>query len=315
MPKTFIWDNLQEPHFERRKKIMKEFPEVKKLFGIDRWLKLKVLLVTTLQLVIPIFFLPENPWLFILLGLTVGATLTHILFLAIHELSHDLAFKKKSLNNWLAMIANIPLVFPFAMAFKVYHLEHHWHQGVDKVDTDIPSETEALIFKGFFGKLIWMINQILFYSIRPLLVRPIRPTSWMIVNFFFQVSLISGFFYLAGWYGIGYLLLSIFVSGGLHPIGGHFIAEHFVFVDGQETYSYYGPWNRLAFNVGFHNEHHDFPNIPGSRLPEVRKIASPFYDPLHSYNSWSMVMIRFISQGTVSLFSRVKRKKRIDGRS
>ena len=60
-----------------------------------------------------------------------------------------------------------------------------------------------------------------------------------------------------------------------------------MFREGQETYSYYGPLNKLSFNMGYHNEHHDFPQVPWSRLPAVRAAAPEFYDHLYHHRSWT----------------------------
>ena len=45
---------------------------------------------------------------------------------------------------------------------------------------------------------------------------------------------------------------------------------------------------------GYHVEHHDFPTIPWTRLPQVRKIAPEFYAHLTSYPSWCHVIWRFV---------------------
>lgn len=306
--KDFYWDTEREPHVMRREAILKAHPEVTKLFGIDPMMRFKAPFLVVLQITAA-FFASDMPWwLFILVSYFVGATITHALFLAIHEITHDLAFKKKVHNNYLAFIANIPIVFPYAMSFKVYHGLHHWSQGKEGVDTDIPTLGEAMLFRGFFGKVVWFMFQILFYAFRPVFVKPIKLDKWQIYNIIFQASVMVGIFFLVGWYGILYLLISILLAGGLHPTSGHFISEHYVFKEGQETYSYYGPLNLVTFNVGYHNEHHDFPRIPGTRLPQLKKMAPEFYDNLHSYNSWVSVILQFLFRKDVTLYSRTKRK-------
>lgn len=127
----------------------------------------------------------------------------------------------------------------------------------------------------------------------------------------------------AGSHALAYLIMSSFLAGSLHPCAGHFIAEHYVFNQKQrrhedssnsipvpETFSYYGPLNMLTYNVGLHNEHHDFPAIPWTRLPVLHEIAHDFYADLPHHKSWVWVMWQFIWDKEVRLWCRVKRKGR-----
>ncbi|MFZ4456566.1 MAG: fatty acid desaturase [Bacteroidales bacterium] len=309
----FCWSDEREPHFKRRKAILTKYPEVKRLVGPDIKLALATLFLVSFQLTSAIY---ANRLLDLQFGLLwyalavyiVGATVTHALFLAIHEITHNMAFKKETPNNWLALFANIPIVFPYAISFKAYHTMHHRQQGVDGIDVDVPSYNEVKVFQGTIGKLLWAFIQILFYALRPFFVYPLKPDKWLITNIIFQFSVIGVFIWFAGWYALLYLLLADFIAGSLHPISGHFVAEHYIFKEGQETYSYYGWLNIFAFNVGYHNEHHDFPSIPGSRLPQLRKMAPDFYDNLYIHKSWVNVLVQFIINPNLGLYSRMKRR-------
>ncbi|KAI5996446.1 fatty acid desaturase-domain-containing protein [Pisolithus orientalis] len=309
-PADFLWMMTEEPHRTRRTAIMKAHPEVTKLMGYEPLTKYVVFGVVSLQVSIAIYLRHTHPlsWTFLALAYIVGGTANHNLFLAIHEITHNLAFRGVNANRALAVLANLPIGVPYAAAFKRYHLEHHKHLGEDGIDTDLPTRFELLCLNNVLGKTFFATFQIFFYALRPTFVRAQTLTKWHFINVvaqaIFDYILVRTF----GVKPLLYLLFSSFFAGSLHPCAGHFIAEHYVW-DGlnQETYSYYGALNLLAYNVGYHNEHHDFPSIPWTRLPALRALAPEFYDTLPSHPSWPMVIINFIRDKEVGIFARAKR--------
>jgi sphingolipid 4-desaturase/C4-monooxygenase len=193
-------------------------------------------------------------------------------------------------------------------------MEHHRYLGLDGIDTDIPTLLEVKLLSSFLGKLFFLTFQIFFYALRPGLVHSIPFTKWTFGSIIFQALFDMTILKFYGWKPILYLLFSSFFAGSLHPMSAHFIAEHYLFSEfSQETWSYYGPLNLLAYNVGYHNEHHDFPSVPWTKLPELRQIAKEYYDILPEHKSWVGVIWEFLSNDQVSLWARVKREKGLGG--
>ncbi|KAG5461469.1 MAG: sphingolipid Delta4-desaturase-domain-containing protein [Olpidium bornovanus] len=141
----FHWEYTEEPHATRRKQILARHPEVKALFGPCPATKYVTAALVALQLALAVHLRdqPVFSWKYLAVLYFVGGTANHALMLANHEISHNLAFKSIALNRLLAMFANLPIGLPYSVAFKGYHAEHHKFQGVDDVDTDIPTEVEA----------------------------------------------------------------------------------------------------------------------------------------------------------------------------
>merc|ERR1711871_37873 len=156
-------------------------------------------------------------------------------------------------------------------------------------------------------KMLWAFLQPAFYAFRPSLNTPKPYGTAELLNL--STVLLSDFLVYHFWgpKALFYLVAGTLLGMGLHPVAGHFIAEHYVFIPGWETYSYYGPLNFITFNVGYHNEHHDFPYIAGSRLPEVRRIAPEFYDKLPHHASWTSVIYNYIVDPSMGPYARVKR--------
>ncbi|OTA08703.1 fatty acid desaturase [Trichoderma parareesei] len=296
---------------------------VLKLCGPEPLTKYVVAGVVGLQVLLA-YMLQSTPfwsWQFWAVAYVFGATANQNLFLAIHEISHNLAFRSPLANRLLAIFANLPIGIPYSASFRPYHLTHHKSLGVDGLDTDLPTAVEAFLLDSIFGKAFFCTFQIFFYAIRPMAVYRI-PLTWVhLLNVVVQLSFDALLIHYASPNALLYLLLSSFLAGSLHPLAGHFIAEHYVYetvtptqrdpdnkVPVPETFSYYGPLNILTYNVGLHNEHHDFPAIPWTRLHAVYDIAKEFYEDLPRHESWVYAIWRFIWDENVGITCRVKRK-------
>jgi sphingolipid 4-desaturase/C4-monooxygenase len=303
----FFWSALPEPHAARRREMLQKFPQIKALHGPCPKTKYYCTLMVLGQCGLA-FALREAPWWLILgVAYAIGGVINQSLLLAIHEISHNLAFERPIANRIFGLFVNLPIGVPVTAAFREYHLLHHTHQGSDRFDTDIPTRWEASWVRGPVKKTIWLLFQGLAYALRPIFVVPLKPNRWVVLNVLVQLLFDWAVLHFWGVKSLAYLPISSLIVMGLHPIAGHYISEHYVTDAPQETYSYYGPLNRIAFNVGYHNEHHDFPYIAGSRLPALRALAPEYYDPLVHHHSWTKTLWDYVTRDDLSAQSRIKR--------
>lgn len=306
----FTRSNDAEPHKARTKAILKQHPEVRQHIGKNPWSIVVIVGLVTAQLALA-FVLSDAPWWAILLvAYVVGAVIDHGLFVLIHECAHNLIFKRKALNTFAGMLANVPSVIPSSVSFKRYHLKHHSFQGVYELDADIPSVWEAkLIGNSPFRKAMWLLLFPLFQVLRPFRIRAMSLMDrWVALNMVIVFAVDVIVVLTLGTTALLYLVAAVFFSVGLHPVGARWIQRHWLVDDEQETYSYYGLMNALAFNVGYHNEHHDFPSVPWNRLPRLKDAAPEYYEELMSHRSWTRLLLQFVFDRRLSLFSRMVRE-------
>lgn len=95
----------------------------------------------------------------------------------------------------------------------------------------------------------------------------------------------------------------------MHPLAAHLITENYEFINRLETYNYLGIANFLILNLGYHTEHHDFPNVPWSRLPLIRKMAPEFYESIPYHTNYTMALLAYIFDGYMGPFSRIIRRE------
>ena len=309
----FFWSDQCEPHKLRTKELIQKHPEIRKLIGRNPYTFLIILFCVALQTTLA-WLLKDASWLLVfVVAYFVGAFADHTLFVCVHESTHNLVFKKRSLNTFAGLVANLPLVFASSASFKKYHLKHHAFQGIETLDADMPGKREAkLVGNSTIKKTLWL----LFYPLAQAsrlgrLNKEIKLFDKdMLINWLIQIVFVTLIIIFFGWKGLIFLLASFFFSVGLHPLGARWIQEHFLTDGLQETKSYYGPLNVVNLNVGLHNEHHDFPSVPWNHLPALHKMAGDYYGGLASHKSYTKLLFKFLFDKNLSVFSRMARDNR-----
>jgi sphingolipid delta-4 desaturase len=304
-----IYVNYPEPHFGRTQEILKAHPGIKKLFGNTPSTAWFVLGVVALQVFLSVQLASAPWWAILLASYTIGAIANHALWVLIHECTHNLVFKTSAANSLLQIFANLPIIFPSAISFRIYHIKHHLYQGELDRDADLPRPFEvSLVGNSTFRKSLWYLLYFASQLVRVPFLKGIEFFNrWVLLNILTEIGFLAAMTYFFGWGAFAYLGLCSVFSIGLHPVGARWIQEHYVVYENQETYSYYGPLNKVAFNVGYHNEHHDLMRVPWSRLPQIRATAPEFYDSLYYHTSWTKLLIHFLLSPKLGLFSRVTR--------
>jgi sphingolipid delta-4 desaturase len=303
-----------EPHAGRGRELLAAHPELRALAGHNPLSAVWTVALVVAQLGLALLVGDRRWFVWLPCAYVAGATIDHALWVLIHECSHNLIFRRRTPNRMIAIVANLPMVVPGAISFAKYHLLHHRHLGELDFDCGIPGPLEArIVARSSVAKTIWVAGYSVVQGVRPARLKKVRLLdAWTAANMVVEFAAMGLLVYLTGAGPIKYLLASTVFAIGLHPLGGRWIQEHFALAPDQETYSYYGPLNKVSFNVGYHNEHHDLVTIPWSRLPQVRRMAPEFYDGLLSYGSWTSLLVRFVRDREITLFRYIVRPGRGD---
>jgi sphingolipid 4-desaturase/C4-monooxygenase len=261
-------DKFDEPHFKRRLAILKKYPQVLALSGVAHATKYIFLVLLLIQFAAINAFRQDGPlyslpiWAMLLGAYFIGGTCTQLVGVMLHEATHNLVFEGGNLPNIIfGYFLNLLIFAPVGYGFRRYHLLHHQYQGVLGKDPDLPFPLEyRLVHGNALLKILWIMLYPFMYLFRTFALK-LAPTKFEILNWFTCFGWDFFIYRYFGGYAFSYFFISTYFGYSFHVAAAHFIQEHFTWVSGQETYSYYGILNKLFLNIGYHNEHHDFTKV------------------------------------------------------
>lgn len=266
VPEEVAW------HDARQSGIRSVHPEVRRLFGHDPRTQFACLGTVGAHFAVASALGGASllPWLGA--TVTIGPTLAHAIGVLIHEASHNLIARSTTANKAWSIFLNLPLGAPAAIDFRAQHLLHHRHLGEGDTegsrDTQSPTLEEDRWVGTSMGRKVLSFTWGRFYWKG----RPANAVSFDRFRVINWTTSLGAMAVVSSSWGVGpalYLLCSSLLAFGPHTFGAWRLSEHLPVVPGQPTNSYYGPLNWFSFNVGYHVEHHDFPNVPWTRIKEA----------------------------------------------
>ena len=113
-------------HRERAKAMVQAHPEIKELFGQNRWTAICCVLFAGAQVAIAAAIWNQPIWAVVLAAFVVGSWINMCLFNLTHECNHGLVFKKNRSNVILFTLASLPMFLP---GHHTWWIEHHIHHN------------------------------------------------------------------------------------------------------------------------------------------------------------------------------------------
>lgn len=307
-------------HRQRMKGILTDHPEVRDLFGIDQMTLFYVALFSSLAIVFPIVTRNLSLPVLFILTFVIGTPIQYILSRCLaHDCGHFLASESPHVNKFAVALTYASLNFAGTVSYLDAAVQHRQHHVALRSDLDL-DQPNALQYE-FYGstgvyKIYFLITLLLqgMEQNNPVdkVVQELIMLSTLIrlkAGRFYLIEALSGnilWLTLSAVYGPRIILWQLMVESFrfLHPLYWWHTAMHYQHGQGaQPTASIYsGFFNLLLFNLGYHCEHHDFFNIPWSRLPHLRILAPEYYETIDTYTFFGFIKICLLSSLPKSKF-------------
>jgi len=309
-------------HNELRRKVLDAHPEAASLVGPDWRTTIAAVFMLALYWTIAWAVSRTNWWVVFLAAFFLGQTIYHSVGVLVHENAHRLVFRNpKARLAYDLLTETILTSFGAQLVYQHNHVtSHHAHLGDYETDYEHEDAYRVAARRAYraahpvryrlmsIGILIFHLLPLAIITDTMILPRLLgkaeglpsidktrntgatRPTKGELRLFALYSLAVNVFLFWAfGFYGWLFHVwsFSLVLSRWGASIRGQILSEHFG-TDDHPTRSTYWPGNFVFYNIGYHVEHHSFPNIPWMKLPKLTAMAPEYFNlnNPHGYYGW-----------------------------